>query len=294
VLAELAARDCFSPSELERYLGCPFGWFLERVVRVEDVEVELDGRALGTLAHAALCSTYRDLKSAGSLPVTADNLALAVRAARRAIQTLVDDGAFPGSVADRRMAAWRLTRMVESLLEMESASGSALVAEETELWVGGTHGVDIGGVCLRGKIDRVDADAKHRVSFVIDYKTGSIPAKADIGTEKGLQLPLYLLALSRERPESRVVGGAYVSLADQRRSGVAVSGETDLLGAWAEGCRVLDEDAEDVLFSDAVRVASGAADGIRRGRIAPLPDRKCPFWCQLGPACRAQTGGYRP
>ena len=108
--------------------------------------------------------------------------------------------------------------MVEALLRFESTSGGRLVATDTELWFGGWEGVDIGGLVVRGKIDRVDADPQGTVLFVIDYKTGSIPSFSEIGTEKGLQLPLYLLALAAKRPKARVIGGAYLSLKDMARS----------------------------------------------------------------------------
>ncbi len=291
VLADLAQRKNFSSSELERYLGCPFGWFLNGIVGLDEIESELDGRELGNIAHAALCSTYRELSRRGALPVVPENVSDAIDTAFRAVGRLIEAGSCPGSASDKRVAAWRVRKMAEGLLRSESTSGTSLIATDTELWFGGREGVDVGGLVIRGKIDRVDADREQLMLFVIDYKTGLIPSFSEIGTEKGLQLPLYLLALAAERPAARVIGGAYLSLKDQTRSGVVSADAAGILGGMAEGCRPLDADAERKLLGDALASASDAAAEIRSGLIAPRAGRKCPIWCELGPACRSRRGG---
>jgi RecB family exonuclease len=293
VLADLAARNCFSPSELEGYLGCPFAWFLQRVVGVEDVDSELDGRAFGQLLHSALSATYRELARAGLLPLAPEGLDRAVDTALAAVDGLIADDECPGDASDKRVAAWRLKRMVEGMLFSESTSGGSLAPVDTELWVGGREGVDIGGLAVRGRIDRVDADRERQNLFVIDYKSGGIPSQAALGTAKGLQLPLYLMALAAERPGSRVIGGAYYSLAEQRRSGVVLADAAGVLGKAAEGCRELDDEGEGLLFRGTLETAVAAAEAIRAGSIAPAEGRDCPPWCEFGPACRSQVGGYR-
>ena len=291
VLADLAEKTSFSSSELEKYLGCPFGWFLNNIVGLDEVDSELDGRELGNIAHSALCATYRDLAQRGALPVVPKNLDDAIDTGCKAVDRLVEGDTCPGSASDKRVAAWRVRKMVEALLRFESTSGGRLVATDTELWFGGWEGVDIGGLVVRGKIDRVDADPQGTVLFVIDYKTGSIPSFSEIGTEKGLQLPLYLLALAAKRPKARVIGGAYLSLKDMARSGIIAADAIGALGKQSQGCRPLDADAEERLLGDALATGIKAASDIRNGFIAPLPGRKCPPWCELGPACRSRLGG---
>lgn len=44
---------------------------------------------------------------------------------------------------------------------------------------------------LKGRLDRIDTDG--RADAVIDYKTGGIPAQADIDTGEAIQLPFYAL-----------------------------------------------------------------------------------------------------
>jgi ATP-dependent helicase/DNAse subunit B len=293
VLSDLAARDCFSPSELEGYLSCPFAWFLQRAVGMEEADSELDARVFGQLLHSALSKTYRELGRAGSLPLRPEGLPRALETAFAAVDRLAADGVCAGNASDKRIAAWRLKRMIEGLLRSESDSGESLDTVETEVWVGGKEGIDIGGLAIRGRIDRVDADRAKTMLFVIDYKSGTVPAVGALGTKKGLQLPLYLMALAAARPGATVIGGAYVSAAEPKRSGVVLAASAEILGRAVEGCNELDDERQEELFRTALETATGAAEGIRQGLIGPEAGRDCPTWCEFGPACRSRVGGYR-
>ena len=293
VLAELSAVESFTPSSLEAYLACPFAWFVERVIGIEELENELDGRLAGQLLHSALSATYRQLSRADALPLRPEGVPEAERMAFAIIDGLVEGEECPGTSAEKRLAGWRLKRLTRNLFRMESAVGGSLVASETESRVGGHGGVDIGGLSVRGRIDRIDAGPRGPALFVLDYKSGGIPAVSGIGTERGLQLPLYLMALAAERPDAEVVGGAYLSLSEAKRSGVVLAGSEGILGSGAAGCRVLDAVDTQELFRQTREVALAAAAGMRAGLIAPRPERECPHWCRLGPVCRSRRGGYR-
>jgi len=292
VLEELAATDCHSPSALETYLRCPFAWFVEKMIGAKDTETLVDGRLVGQLLHTVLSDTYDELKSAGALPLRAGNLPHAERIAGTIIEALVRSDECPGTGSERRLVEWRLKRMAANLFAMEVAAGSPLVVDATELPIGRESGVDLGGLAIRGRIDRVDS-APDGALFVIDYKSGNVPAKGKIGTAEGLQLPLYMLALAQERPGRRVVGGAYLSPRQKERSGVVVAGCEDVLGAGAGSCRVAEHDALQLMLEGALKLAREGAEGMMSGRIAPLADRSCPPWCGLGPVCRARRGGSR-
>jgi len=54
-------------------------------------------------------------------------------------------------------------------------------------------------VKIIGKIDRVDVSEDGSLCFVIDYKTGRLPAISDIGRGLSLQLPVYIMALDQEK-----------------------------------------------------------------------------------------------
>ena len=289
VLAELEAVESFSPSSLEAYLGCPFVWFVARVIGIDDVDFELDGRLVGQLLHSALSATYRELAAARALPLRPESVPEGERLAFAIIDGLVGGDDCPGTAAERRLVAWRLKRLTRNLFDMETSAGGSLVLSETEVSVGGPRGVDVGGLRIRGRIDRLEAAPGKRELFVLDYKTGAIPAASAIGTKHGL----HLMALSAERPGVEVVGGAYISLSDKKRVGVVAAGSEGLLGSGVDGCRVLNDAGMEELFRTTRGAALGAAAGMRAGIIGPRADRQCPSWCRLGPACRARRGGYR-
>ncbi len=293
VLAELAAADCFSPSALESYLSCPFAWFLQRVVGIEDFAQELDGRIVGNLLHSALSRVYRRLQAEGRSPLRQEDVAWAFALGAAAVDELASRGDCPGTAAERRVASWRVKQLVHSLLLMEAALGSRLVTVGTEVQVGGDCGVDIGGLRVRGRVDRIDADPTGGGLFVIDYKSGKVPSSKRIGTEEGLQLPLYLLALGAERTEGTILGGAYLSPSERKRSGIVLEEQAHVLGlanSDLAAFRLLSgEDAEE-LYESVRATATRAAEAMRSGVIAPFPDRTCPSWCDLGSACRARRG----
>jgi RecB family exonuclease len=279
-------------------------------VGVRDAEPELDGATFGRLLHGVLSATYRDLIGGGDVPLRPDNLDAALEIAHRRARLAVESSDCPGTAAERRLAAWRIKKLITRLLSSESKVESNLVPSETEVCVGLHGGVDVGGLCIHGRIDRIDridrADGPDRADadadgdlaatlFVVDYKSGEAPKASQLGAEAGLQVPLYVLALAAKYPEAQVVGGAYVSLADGRAVGMARgAGFGPVLGSWGESCKTLSLDEAAVFFGAAVTTASRAAAGMRAGEIPPASTASgCPFYCSFGPICRSQRKGYR-
>ena len=293
ILAELDGLQSFTPSSLEAYLACPFAWFMERVVGIDELDHELDGRVFGQLLHDALSAAYCRLQEAGALPLRPGNLAEASRMASTIIDGLVETDTCPGSIADKRVAGWRMKQLADNLFRMECGEDCSLVVSETESRLGGSEGIDLGGLRLRGRLDRIDAAPRGQALFVIDYKSGAAPASSSIGTGRALQLPLYMMALAAERPDAEIIGGAYLSLSESRRSGVITAGNEEMVGGRAGGCRVLDPVGAQELFQQAREAALAAAGGMRAGLIAPRADRDCPPWCRLGPVCRSRAGRRR-
>lgn len=294
VSAELAGTQRFNPSALERYARCPFAWFIEKAVGVEELERHIDGRCVGQLLHAALSDIYQRLDSAGHLPLRAAGLQSAIELADCIISNLVAGPDCPGSKAERRLVGWELRRMVRRLFDLEIESSWPFVPAQHEMWLGGCEGVDVGGFRIHGRIDRLDTDPGGAGVFVIDYKSGSIPSRSAMGGAEALQLPLYLLALGAGQPGSRVLGGAYLDLSEGKRSGMLAGGQELFPEGVPVGCRVLDATQLDELFARTRAVSQEAVEGMRRGDIAPRSGRNCPPWCDLAPVCRARRGGYRP
>src|SRR5439155_9826050 len=79
------------------------------------------------------------------------------------------------------------------------------------------RGLDLGGVTLSGKIDRIDVDPFSARGIVVDYKSGKGAHSAQqIEKELRLQIPLYMLVL-RDLVGIEPLGGVYRPLAGDRR-----------------------------------------------------------------------------
>ncbi len=296
VLAELSQATVFSPSALETYLSCPFRWFLERVVGAERLETALDNRLVGQLLHDVLADLYRSLGERGLLPLTKDRLEEAEEVAAWAVERAVRDEGYALEPADERLVSFRLQEMVRKLFRLEIEMKGRLVPEASEWEVGGVEGVDIGGLRIRGRIDRVDRLADGDGLFVWDFKAGKAPGSSEFGTEEALQVPLYLLALAAVEPERPLVGGGYISVKEGKDGGRVGKVRKDfggLAGPELKGLAAVDDEEWTVLLERARNLAAQAASGMREGVIAPDFSKECPTWCSLGRVCRLRQGARR-
>jgi len=292
VLADFLAIEVFSPSGLESYIECPYAWFLGRVMHLNDFGAVFDNRIIGRLLHRVLSVTYQELSLRGLLPLRPAGVAQAEELACEAISRLLIDGTTPGSVADKRLAERQMKRLVLNLFALESASAGRLATQSTETWVGGSEGIDVGGLRVRGRVDRIDADAEGGCLFVLDYKVGKTPRPSSVG-QKAIQVPLYLMALDRSRPDLEVAGGAYLSLTESGVVGFARKEMAGNLGGHVDRCRKLDEEEFEELLKKTREAACAAASDIRSGMIAPSKEKECPHWCSYGSVCRSKRDGYR-
>jgi ATP-dependent helicase/nuclease subunit B len=189
----LAARP-WSVSALETYLSCPFKFYAQHVLRLEEEpedEEVMDPRRQGQFVHGVFETFFREWAAAGHGAITTANLD-AARAVFRtvveaALQTLNEGEAglertrLLGSPAAAglgeavfRMEAERDLPVVERLLEHRLAGDLRIVTPDGERTV-----------TIRGKVDRIDllADGTFRL---IDYKLGWPPDRS-----RALQLPIY-------------------------------------------------------------------------------------------------------
>jgi RecB family exonuclease len=294
LLEKLAGTDEFSVTELELYARCPYRWFYERVVRPDSPDVAFDARSRGDLAHRTLAAFYRELPSRlGSARVTPEVLGAALELA---------DEAFERALADDRTPA-RVTLAEEDHVIHTRESVKALITRDQEFLPGfapaaaelrfgtapsgigspeGSGPVDLGGLRLRGSIDRVDVGDGGLV--VIDYKSGTAPKRADLVDDRALQIPLYAAVASRLLGQPPVAG-LYRSLKSGESRGFFVKGLVDPGGLTAtDGLE--DQEAADELIATVVGIAREAADGIQAGAIpvSPVSAKACEY-CAAAPVC---------
>jgi probable DNA repair protein len=204
--------------------ACPFRAFARWRLGAEALEAPEpgpDAKARGQLLHALMAALWRDLRSSEAL---AGDLAPAIdSAARRAVQEIGLDGRF----AELEIA--RLRKIAaEWLLAEERREPFEVVHTEQK------RQLDIGGLTLTGRIDRMDrfaGGANAGTHALIDYKTGSRVTPHDwMGARPDdPQLPLY--AVTAQETVSAVVF-AKVRTGDMKFSGFSV-GEGAIPGVKA-------------------------------------------------------------
>jgi probable DNA repair protein len=266
--------------------ACPFRAFACHRVGAESLAAPhagLDAMERGTLVHRVLAQAWAQLKTKSALDAIADAEldALLARAAEDAVARIrrarptVLSGRFAG-IERRRLA--RLAR--EWLGQEKQRAGFTVVATEDK------RRIEIGGLALNARLDRVDAtDDGRRV--VIDYKTGA----ASLGTLVGArpdepQLPLYLVSAE---PDAIATAFAQVRAGDMKFT--ALARDADVL----PGARTLPDGrlkqaepswAQQVAAwrADLERIAAGFVAGASAVDPKQYPDT-CRY-CDVKPFCR--------
>jgi ATP-dependent helicase/nuclease subunit B len=162
----VAAPKRLSVTALRDWLACPFRFYLKHALKTERVELEkaeLDARDFGTLLHVALqqlgeSEALRDCTDAARLrEFLLERFELAVRRRYGAELTLPLVVQFESARQRLRAAA-----------DIEAAERAAGWRTQRVEW---KFEFSLGGMMVRGKIDRIDQHADGRTR-VLDYKTG--------------------------------------------------------------------------------------------------------------------------
>ncbi len=242
------APDSLRVTDFGAFLRSPAAWYLERMLRLEDVEApprEMSPRSFGSLAHRALelfgrDETYRRLTDAAAVAEALSKLldhaasetfgprpAAAVSLQRELLRRRL--GFLAGHLAKRRREGWEVLHV-----EWEAGHGEQGVLD-----------VDGVGVRLRGKIDLIEA--RDEEWAILDFKTSSdakAPEKTHWRKSKGwvdLQLPLYRhVVRSLDPPEMIRTGLAYVPTSEDAPA-------VQMAGWDAETLAEADEAARDVV-----------------------------------------------
>ncbi len=215
---DFGAARAFSPSQLESFALCPFQFFQRYVLGLKVVderqELEEDYAGRGSDVHRVLEQIHQQIASEpepgtdllGRLSVLIetgmrveleqhDGTEADVAQVLREIGTMRTNKALGRYLGQFRDDARRLGVMPEPH-RFEVVFGQPH-KDETYPHLAIGEGDDAVG--LMGTIDRIDLIRKGgKVLFrVIDYKTGSNPARADVLSGLATQLPLYALAAER-------------------------------------------------------------------------------------------------
>jgi RecB family exonuclease len=299
LLADLRGH-VWSASSLERWIGCPMAWFVQRMLRPDAFEPDPEPLARGGLAHAALKDTLEGLRrETGTARLTLASLDRARALLDRALAENEPD--HPLSVAPERTTAVRrrLQADLERYLVHAAENETPLEPSELELGFGFAEGdergeastlpaFDLGGgVRLRGRIDRVDVGAGGE-AVVYDYKGSSAPPGARWIRDGNLQVALYMRAVE-ELLDLRAVGGFYQPLSgeDLRARGV-LDGDSET-GIDCMGPDMREHAEVRELLAEAVASAREVAEEAGRGELEARP-QTCAFrgGCMYPTICRCE------
>lgn len=304
-----------SVSALEEYAACPFGFFCHWLLKLESMEEPefLPSRLIeGDRYHAILRQFFGrhqgEVLSRRLLPqyleeirvLVTDNYSLGDESVPLIHRNFLTLG--------REKFYLRLEKVIKEEVAWAEQTAGRFTAKYLELGFGGikkdadpastaqplvlTAGLDNGSwppLRLWGKMDRVDTDREGRF-IIYDYKSGNPPQLKAIKEGQLLQLPLYMLAVSRLfLPAGEPVGAAYYSLKQvDRRRGIWRK-EALNFGLKIHGA--LTEDKWDTLVEHSIQKALSYYRGILQGDFSFAPPEECRSYCEFRKICRRARWG---
>jgi RecB family exonuclease len=278
------ASRAWSVSAIETYLDCPFKFFAQHVLKLEeepeDQEV-MDPRRQGQFVHKVFEQFFHTWQSAGHRAVTPENL----DAAREMFAGVVDRALEHLPIAEAGLERTRLlgspaaAGLGDAVLRMEAERPTAVLERLLEKKLEGdfTFATANGPrtIRLRGKADRLDLleDGTFRL---IDYKLGWPPQRG-----RALQLPIYSLCA-----EQRLVGHRDTSWQLGEAVYLAFKGPKRVVPLFANPA-----DRAKVLAEAQQRLAD-TVEAIERGEFPPTPDDvwRCET-CSFASVCRKDYVG---
>lgn len=267
-------RDRVRVTELERFVGCAYGWFVGSVLAPRPLEVEWDPAAEGTFGHRVLERTFTRMAAEGVGACTPTALERYRRAMQTALQEQATEVRPPDAGREFDAFVHALGVRLGHRLAEEARRGPRFVPTDFEHhfkvdWI-------VPGITLSGTCDRIDVSPDGRFVVVVDYKRSG--RRLDQDGEVYLQIPLYALMAGRAYG-AEPGGGAYLAVMND---GIDVRARLDaqpydqVKDAWLESPES---------WSDRIDGAvSGARDAVakmRAGELAPPPD-DCPRYCLHG------------
>lgn len=240
-----------SVSQLETYAQCPFRYFCQYLLRLQERETfDIHPMDIGSFTHGIMERVFQALSAQlggerfGEMPWLPDGpldwgdvpLGDALRVLDGAIKK--EEASFLQDPSSREKqvaffvgrARRNLAGLLESLIAQGREDGFVQVAGELgfgfEKSALGPFRIVLSGaptLSLHGKVDRLDLarmDSSSLVLRIVDYKSSQRSLDVtEVASGLSLQLPLYLLALRHASPKRLVAGGAfYVSLTRKMES----------------------------------------------------------------------------
>jgi ATP-dependent helicase/nuclease subunit B len=278
------ARRPWSVSALETHLTCPFKFFAQHVLKLDedpDDEEVMDPRRQGLFVHGVFESFFDEWQAAGNRAITSQNLASARTLFAEVVDRLLRQ--LPEGEAElertRLLGSPVAAGLGEAVFRMEAERSTPVVERLLEHKLTGRFEIRTASgrkaIELRGKADRLDllADGTFRL---IDYKLGWPPDR-----NRALQLPIYSIC-AEQRLEGR--DGRQWHLAEAVY--LAFKGPKRVVPLFGSP-----EGRDEVLLKAQQRLAD-TIEAIDRGEFPPAPDDvfRCET-CSFASVCRKDYVG---
>jgi len=283
---ERLANRPYSLSALQRYSSCPYQFLLATIYRLEPREepeplVRLDPLTRGSLFHRAQAEFYRDMRKAGTLPVTRERVAQASKAIEAALERVSDE--YKEQLAPAIERVWRdeidELRRDLGIWVQKMADDPSWVPEYFEFSFGlSDEGRDErslkdpvtidGRFVLRGSVDLIERTPAGDMLRVTDHKTGKNRSNRDlvIGGGAVLQPVLYSAAVEQGLGKKVVSGRLYYCTT---------------AGGFAEHpIQINDYNRAQGLHALAV-----IDRAIEQGFLVAAPAERACTWCDFRPVC---------
>lgn len=297
-------EPCLSPSQIESYLECPYKWFAQRRLRLDDLDEGFGPLEMGDFAHNALHSFYKHMsEDLGEAKVTpqllpqARELMADVLARHRALQPHLrqsENRLIPTSQVEHRELA-ELERKLMDYLDFEAELLPTFAPKYLEYDVACGGAVDYAGHKLLGTADRIDVDGEGRCA-IIDYK-GSISGSYALGVREegrlGKVQALIYAQVVRRTLGLEPVGALYVCYGRRKMISGAYDGRVienaHLPNMRHKDCMCADRPFSDVLDETEEAVAA-ALERMLAGDIRPRPETpEACKWCPVS-SCSERRG----
>lgn len=287
---------CLSPSQIESYLECPYKWFAQRRLRLDDLDEGFGPLEMGDFAHNALFSFYRHFpEEVDAAKVTPETLGQArtlmadILARHKALQPRLrtsENRLIPTTEMERRELA-ELERKLMDYLDYEAQLLPTFAPAYLEYDVAQGGAVDYAGQKLLGTADRIDVDEQGRC-VVIDYK-GSLSGSYALHTREegrlGKVQALIYAQVVRRTLGLEPVGALYVCYGRRKFASGAYDGRilenAHLPNMRHKDCMCADRPFSDVLDETEEAVAA-ALERMLAGDIRPAPETpEACKWCPV-------------
>jgi len=291
----------YSASALESYVQCPFRFFIEKVLKLEEIkepEDRLDALQIGDLYHRILFKYFSN-NFPGDWKQDLDKYLSGLESSAEKV--------FAEYEGKRSLSkgVWRVYREeilnnLKLLIEQEYNNDFQTLPYKLEFGFGIAKDyqdsedniedpVEIELIDekmkLKGKIDRIDSRINQEDLMVYDYKLSDRRGKTkDFFDYNELQLPLYLLALEKMMPDKNLMGGAYYSVRDLNKKGLWKKEFVDYAPKTNRSSTVMDQDNWLRYFENLKAELENLLAGIKSGDYR-LDPQECDY-CDGKEICR--------